>query len=127
MDQYGRLPYDHVFSKVIQALKTRYMNLKIAIRNEMLYWSVFFSLLKKFIHTLADLCLETGVCSIANIELGEVYESGGRIVKEAKFEVKMTDGRNINVVTTAKKLEDALSNAFDLCNQRIAKLMERTL
>ena len=105
-------------------LKNRYMNLKIAIRNEMLCGSVFFSLLKKFIHKLEGLCLETGVCSIANIELGEVHDEEGRIVKEAKFDVKMIDGRIINVVTNAKNLEDAISNAFDLCNQRIAKLME---
>ena len=58
--------------------------------------------------------------------IGESQEEGGRLVKEARFDVKMLDGRVINIATTAKTLDDAISNAFDICTQRIAKLLERT-
>jgi hypothetical protein len=60
------------------------MTLKIAIQNEMLCGSVFFSLLKKFISKLEGLCEQTGVCSVANIELGETCEEQGRVLKMAK-------------------------------------------
>lgn len=100
------------------------MKLKISIQNEMLCGSVFFSLLKKFISELEALCLEAGVCSIANIELGDNQEEGGRLLKAAKFDVKMIDGQIIHIATSAKTLDDAISNAFDSCARKVATLME---
>ena len=98
------------------------MKMKISIQNEMICGSVFFSLLKKFIHKLENLCLEAGVCSIANIELGESREEDGRMLKGARFDIKMLDGTTINIATSAKTMDDAISNAFDLCTNRITSL-----
>jgi hypothetical protein len=103
------------------------MKMKIAIQNEMVCGGAFFSVLKKFIYKLENLCVEGGVCSIANIQLGEAPEEEGREVKQARFDVQMSDGRIINIATTARTIDDAISNAFDLCNQRITKLLESTL
>jgi ribosome-associated translation inhibitor RaiA len=102
------------------------MTMKITIQNEMTCGTVFLSLLKKFIHKLENLCQEAGVCSIANIQLGETPAEEGRI-KEAKFDVTMSNGHVINIATTAKTLEDAISNAFDACTRQITKATENTL
>lgn len=100
------------------------MKLQIAIRNEALCGSAFFSLLKTFIGKLEDLCADGGVCSIANIELGETCEEDGRILQQAKFDVRMADGRIIHIATSAKTLEDAIYNAFDECELQVATLRE---
>lgn len=100
------------------------MTLKIAIQNEMLCGSVFFSLLKKFISKLEGLCGQTGVCAVANIELGETCEDQGRVLKMARFDVTMANQQTIHVASSAKTLEDAILNAFDNCERKIATLLE---
>lgn len=101
------------------------MKLQIAIRNEMLCGSVFFSLLKKFISKLEGLCAENGVCAIANIELGDVKEEDGRVLQQAKFDVRMADDRVIHISTSAKNLEDAIYNAFDECEMQVNAIQEK--
>src|SRR6478609_8736601 len=103
------------------------MKLKIAIQNEMLCGSIFFSLLKKFIQKLEDLCANTGVCSIANIELGETCEDQGRLLRMARFDVTLNNQAVVHVATTAKTLEDAISNAFDQCERSITNLLGTTV
>ena len=100
------------------------MKLKIAIQNEMLCGSIFFSLLKKFIQKLEDLCTNAGVCSIANIELGDTCEDQGRLLRMARFDVTLNNNEVIRVSTAAKTLEDAISNAFDQCERSITSLLE---
>lgn len=101
------------------------MKLQIAIRNETLCGSVFFSLLKKFIGKLENLCAEGAVCSVANIELGETTEEDERILQQAKFDVTLDNGQIIHIATSAKTLDDAISNAFDECEMQIATLQEK--
>ena len=101
--------------------------MEINIKNEMTCGSVFFSLVKKFIHKLENLCQEAGVCSVANIQLGEAQDEEGKMVKQARFDAKMLDGRIINISTTAKTMDDAISNAFDICTQRITRVLENTV
>jgi hypothetical protein len=100
------------------------MTMKIAIQNEMLCGSVFFSLLKKFISKLEGLCDQTGICSVANIELGETCEDHGRVLKVARFDVTMSNRETIHVSSSAKTLEDAILNAFDNCERKIATSLE---
>ncbi|MBV9986263.1 MAG: hypothetical protein JO301_01175 [Chitinophagaceae bacterium] len=97
------------------------MKLSIAIKNDMLCGTVFFSLLKKFIQKLENLCMEAGVCSVANIELGEAEEDG-RILKLARFDVRMSDDSLIRIAASARTLEDAISNAFDDCERNLSGL-----
>ena len=101
--------------------------MKIAVQNEMVCGSAFFSLLKKFIHKLENLCADGGVCSIANIQLGDGKAEEGHSIKEARFDVQMADGSVINIATTARTLEDAISNAFDQCTKRIAAILGSTV
>lgn len=101
------------------------MKLQIAIRNEALCGSAFFSLLKKFIGKLENLCAGSGVCSIANIELGETCEEEGRILQQAKFDVCLDNGHIVRIAATAKTLEDAIYNAFDACETQLTALQEK--
>jgi hypothetical protein len=97
------------------------MKLSIAIKNEMLCGTVFFSLLKKFIQKLENLCLEAGVCSVADIELGETQEEG-RLLKQARFNIRMSDNSLVRIAASARTLEDAVSNAFDDCERNLGML-----
>jgi hypothetical protein len=101
------------------------MKLQIAIRNESLCASAFFSLLKKFIGKMEHLCADGGVWSIANIELGEACEEEGRLLQQAKFDVYLDNGHIVRIATSAKTLEDAISNAFDECEMKMATLQEK--
>jgi tRNA A37 threonylcarbamoyltransferase TsaD len=101
------------------------MKLQIAIRNEALCSSVFFSLLKKFIGKLEHLCVNGGVCSVANIELGETCEEEGRVLQQAKFDICLDNGHIVHIATSAKTLEDAIYNAFDECEIQMATLQEK--
>jgi hypothetical protein len=100
------------------------MTLKISIQNEMLCGSALFSLLKKFIGKLEDLCGQAGVCSVANIELGETCEEQGRTLKMARFDLRLSNDEIVQVAASAKTLEDAILNAFDHCERRISSLLE---
>lgn len=100
--------------------------MRIAVQNEMVCGSVFFSLLKKFIKKLENLYADSGVCSIANIQLCEGVAEG-RSVKNARFDMQMSDGRVINISTSAGSMDDAISNAFDQCAKRIKAIVESTL
>ncbi len=100
------------------------MTLKIAIQNETLCGSVFFSILKKITAKLENMCAEAGVCSIANIALGEIREDG-RVLQQATFDIMMADEQIIRLAATAKTLEDAIDNAFDECELHIAALQKR--
>jgi hypothetical protein len=103
------------------------MKMKIAVQNEMVCGSAFFSLLKKFIHKLENLCADGGVLSIANIQLGDGKAEEGGPVKEARFDVQMSDGRLINIATTARTVDDAISNAFDQCTKHITTILGSTV
>ena len=99
------------------------LKLKISVENGALCSSAFFSLLKKFISKLEWLCTQSGVCHIANIELGDTVEEE-RPLKTACFDVVMENGHTIHVGTTARTLDDAVSNAFDSCAIQILSLRE---
>ncbi|NCI45885.1 hypothetical protein [Sediminibacterium soli] len=102
---------------------TKELKLKISVENEALCGSAFFSLMKKFIAKLEDLCARGGVCTIANIELGESQDAE-KSLKTALFDVRMNDGRIIRIATGARTLEDAISNAFDECALEMLSLQE---
>lgn len=99
--------------------------MKIGIKNEMICGSVFFHYWKSLFISY-KIFQEAGVCSIPYIELGETQEEEERPVKQASFDVKMLNGTMLNIFKTAKTMDDAISNAFDICTQRVTRVVKNT-